>query len=146
MAVRRILFLAASVALLPGCSHEQDAKDERIRAYIRDVTGDDLKIPGRLVVSTNDVLTDGRFAGATRGRMAGHVAPEAVRGGPIAANREGDEITFDVDARRLDVALSDEEIAKRVEEYEAPPPAYRSGVMAKYAATVSSAAIGAVTG
>jgi dihydroxy-acid dehydratase len=77
--------------------------------------------------------------------MAGHVAPEAAKGGPIAAIREGDEITFDVDARRLDVALSDEEIAKRVAEYQTPEPLYRSGVMAKYAATVSSASEGAVT-
>jgi dihydroxy-acid dehydratase len=92
------------------------------------------------------LLTDGRFSGATRGLMAGHVAPEAVKGGPIAAIREGDEITFDVDARRLDVALSDEEIAARVAAYEAPEPAYRSGVMAKYAASVSSAAQGAITG
>ncbi len=92
------------------------------------------------------LLTDGRFSGATRGLMAGHVAPEAVKGGPIAAIREGDEISFDVEARRLDVALSDEEIAKRVSEYVAPEPAYKTGVMAKYAATVSSASVGAVTG
>jgi dihydroxy-acid dehydratase len=92
------------------------------------------------------LLTDGRFSGATRGLMAGHVAPEAVKGGSIAAIREGDEISFDVDARRLDVNLSDEEIAKRVAEYEPPPPLYNRGVMAKYAATVSSASRGAVTG
>ncbi len=92
------------------------------------------------------LLTDGRFSGATRGLMAGHVAPEAAKGGPIAAIREGDEVSFDVDARRLDVALSDEEIAKRVAEYEPPPPLYERGVMAKYAATVSSAAQGAITG
>jgi dihydroxy-acid dehydratase len=92
------------------------------------------------------LLTDGRFSGATRGLMAGHVAPEAVRGGPIAAVREGDEISFDVEARRLEVALSDEEIAARVAAYRPPEPAYRSGVMAKYAATVSSASVGAVTG
>jgi len=91
------------------------------------------------------LLTDGRFSGATRGLMAGHVAPEAVKGGPIAAVREGDEISFDVDARRLDVALSDEEIARRVAEYEPPSPVYTRGVMAKYAATVSSAGLGAVT-
>jgi dihydroxy-acid dehydratase len=91
------------------------------------------------------LLTDGRFSGATRGLMAGHVAPEAAKGGPIAAIREGDEISFDVDARRLDVALSDEEIARRVAEYESPPPLYERGVMAKYAASVSSAAEGAVT-
>jgi dihydroxy-acid dehydratase len=92
------------------------------------------------------LLTDGRFSGATRGLMVGHVAPEAAKGGPIAAIREGDEICLDIDARRLDVALSDEEIAKRVAEYELPPPLYERGVMAKYAATVSSAAQGAVTG
>jgi dihydroxy-acid dehydratase len=91
------------------------------------------------------LLTDGRFSGATRGLMVGHVAPEAAKGGPIAAIREGDEICLDVEARRLDVALSDEEIAGRVAEYEPPPPLYERGVMAKYAATVSSASIGAVT-
>jgi dihydroxy-acid dehydratase len=91
------------------------------------------------------LLTDGRFSGATRGLMAGHVAPEAARGGPIAAVREGDEISFDVDARRLDLALSDEEIGERIAAYEAPEPIYRRGVMAKYAATVSSASQGAVT-
>ncbi|HWO16748.1 MAG TPA: dihydroxy-acid dehydratase [Solirubrobacterales bacterium] len=92
------------------------------------------------------LLTDGRFSGATRGLMAGHVAPEAVKGGPIAAVREGDEITLDITARRIDVNLSDEEIAKRVAEYQAPEPLYERGVMAKYAATVSSASQGAVTG
>jgi dihydroxy-acid dehydratase len=91
------------------------------------------------------LLTDGRFSGATRGLMVGHVAPEAAKGGPIAAIREGDEICLDIEARRLDVALSDEEIAGRVAEYEPPPPLYVRGVMAKYAATVSSASIGAVT-
>ncbi len=91
------------------------------------------------------LLTDGRFSGATRGLMVGHVAPESVKGGPIAAIREGDEITLDVDARRLDVALSDEEIAERVAFYEPPPPLHERGVMAKYAATVSSASLGAVT-
>jgi dihydroxy-acid dehydratase len=91
------------------------------------------------------MVTDGRFSGATRGLMIGHVAPEAAKGGPIAAIRDSDEITLDVDARRLDVALSDEEIAKRVAEYESPPPLWKSGVMAKYAAGVSSASLGAVT-
>jgi dihydroxy-acid dehydratase len=91
------------------------------------------------------LLTDGRFSGATRGLMAGHVAPEAVKGGPIAAVREGDEITLDVAGRRIDVALSAEEIAKRIAEYEPPPPLYERGVMAKYAATVSSAELGAIT-
>ncbi len=91
------------------------------------------------------LLTDGRFSGATHGLMAGHVAPEAVRGGPIAAIRDGDEISFDVEARRLDVALGDDEIAARIAEYRAPEPHYKSGVMAKYARSVSSASEGAVT-
>ncbi len=92
------------------------------------------------------LITDGRFSGATRGFMAGHVAPEAARGGPIGAIRDGDEISIDVDARRIDVALSDAEIAERAAAYEPPPPAYRSGAMAKYARLVSSAAEGAITG
>jgi dihydroxy-acid dehydratase len=91
------------------------------------------------------LLTDGRFSGATHGLMAGHVAPEAIRGGPIAAVKDGDQITIDIDARRLDVELSDEEIAKRVAAYESPEPRYKRGVMAKYAASVSSASEGAVT-
>jgi dihydroxy-acid dehydratase len=91
------------------------------------------------------MVTDGRFSGATRGLMIGHVAPEAARGGPIAAIREGDEITVDIDARRLDVALSEEEIAERVAAYESPRSPFGRGVMSKYAATVSSAAHGAIT-
>jgi dihydroxy-acid dehydratase len=77
--------------------------------------------------------------------MAGHVAPEAARGGPIAAIRDGDEITLDVESRKLEVKLSDEEIAERVAIYKSPPPLFEMGVMAKYAATVSSAADGAIT-
>ncbi len=92
------------------------------------------------------LLTDGRFSGATRGLMVGHVAPEAVKGGPICAVREGDRITIDVAARTLEMDLSDEQIAERVAAYSSPEPAYSSGVMAKYAATVSSASAGAVTG
>ncbi len=92
------------------------------------------------------LLTDGRFSGATRGLMVGHVAPEAARSGPIAALREGDQVTVDVDSRSLSVALSDDEIAARVAAYESPPPAYETGVLAKYANSVSSASVGAVTG
>ncbi|MBX5470735.1 MAG: dihydroxy-acid dehydratase [Thermoleophilaceae bacterium] len=91
------------------------------------------------------LLTDGRFSGATHGFMACHVAPEAPRGGPIAAVRDGDMIVFDVPNRRLDVELSDEEIARRVSEYEAPPPRHTTGVLGKYARHVGSAARGAVT-
>jgi dihydroxy-acid dehydratase len=77
--------------------------------------------------------------------MIGHVAPEAVKGGPIAAIREGDEITVDLDNRRLDVDLSVEEIDQRVAAYKVPEPLYTRGVMAKYAAAVSSASLGAIT-
>jgi dihydroxy-acid dehydratase len=92
------------------------------------------------------LITDGRFSGATRGLMAGHVAPEAARGGPIAAVRNGDEVTLDIESRTLRVKLSDEEIAERVAAYTQPAPLFTSGVMAKYAAAVSSASEGAVTG
>jgi dihydroxy-acid dehydratase len=91
------------------------------------------------------LLTDGRFSGATHGLMAGHVAPEAVRGGPIAIVQEGDEISFDIPNRTLSLNVPDDEIAKRLEAYKPPPPNYTSGVMAKYASSVSSAAEGAVT-
>ncbi|MEA2251034.1 MAG: dihydroxy-acid dehydratase [Solirubrobacteraceae bacterium] len=91
------------------------------------------------------LLTDGRFSGATHGFMAGHVAPEAARGGPIAAVRDGDRITIDVDARRLDVDLDDDEIARRVAAYERPDNPDLTGVLAKYAALVGSASEGAVT-
>jgi dihydroxy-acid dehydratase len=91
------------------------------------------------------LLTDGRFSGATRGFMAGHVAPEAVEGGPIGAVREGDTITIDVENRRMDVELPEDEIAARVAAYSPPPRDLPDGVLSKYARLVSSAAEGAVT-
>jgi len=91
------------------------------------------------------LLTDGRFSGATRGLMAGHVAPEAVDGGPIAAIRDGDIVVFDIEKRMLNVELSDEEIAKRAQAWQRLAPRYATGVMAKYARLVTSAATGAVT-
>jgi dihydroxy-acid dehydratase len=91
------------------------------------------------------LLTDGRFSGATRGFMAGHVAPEARSGGPIAAVRDGDIVTIDVPSRRMDVELGDDEIERRIADYVSPPPAYTSGVLAKYARLVGSASEGAVT-
>ena len=92
------------------------------------------------------LLTDGRFSGATRGLMAGHVAPEAAMGGPIAAVREGDTIAFDLAARTLNAEVSDRELESRLNGWTQPSPRFRSGVMAKYARLVSSAATGAVTG
>ena len=91
------------------------------------------------------LITDGRFSGATRGLMCGHVAPEAFLGGPIAAVREGDLITFDIPKRELRLEVSEEEIAKRLAEWKAPEPRYKRGVFAKYAASVSSASEGAIT-
>jgi dihydroxy-acid dehydratase len=90
------------------------------------------------------LLTDGRFSGATHGFMAAHIAPEAVRGGSIAAVRDGDTITIDVESRRIDVDLTDDEIADRLTAYE-PPPAPERGALAKYAALVGSASEGAPT-
>ncbi len=91
------------------------------------------------------LLTDGRFSGATKGLMAGHVAPESVRGGPIGLVRDGDQITLDVNARRLDVALSEEELAERRQAYQPPERPYPGVALSKYAKLVSSAAEGAVT-
>ena len=91
------------------------------------------------------LLTDGRFSGATRGLMAGHVAPEAQLGGPIAAVREGDLITFDIPGRKLTLNVSNEEIAARLKEIKEPQARYKRGVFAKYAASVGSASEGAVT-
>jgi dihydroxy-acid dehydratase len=90
------------------------------------------------------LVTDGRFSGATHGLMVGHVAPEAVRGGPIAAVRDGDTVELDVEARELRVLLSDDEIAARLAEVVPPPPRSVKGVLARYAAGVSSASEGAV--
>jgi len=91
------------------------------------------------------LLTDGRFSGATHGLMAGHVAPEAAVGGPIAAIREGDIIVFDVPNRTLSVEITDAELQKRLAAWQAPKPRYAHGVMAKYALLVSSSSLGAVT-
>ncbi len=90
------------------------------------------------------LLTDGRFSGATHGLMVGHVSPESVRGGPIAAIREGDEITIDLEARRVDVELPDGEIERRLAAWKRPEPRYKRGVLARYASLVSSASRGAV--
>jgi len=91
------------------------------------------------------LLTDGRFSGATRGLMAGHAAPEAARGGPIAIVGEGDPIVFDLAKKSLHLELSDAEIKERLAKWRAPAPRYKTGVFAKYAALVSSASLGAIT-
>ncbi|MBI5287962.1 MAG: dihydroxy-acid dehydratase [Chloroflexi bacterium] len=112
---------------------------------MREMLGVTSAIVGEGLGETVALLTDGRFSGATRGLMAGHVAPEAVAGGPIAAIREGDMISFDIPNRRLDVELSGDEISARLRDWSPPPPRYKTGVMAKYAALVSSASEGAIT-
>ena len=91
------------------------------------------------------LVTDGRFSGATRGLMVGHVSPEAARGGPLAALRDGDTVTVDVEARELRAELSADELNARLRDWAPPPPRYTTGVFAKYAALVSSASEGAVT-
>ncbi|TML36210.1 MAG: dihydroxy-acid dehydratase [Actinobacteria bacterium] len=112
---------------------------------MREMLGVTAALVGEGLGESVALLTDGRFSGATHGLMAGHVAPEAPRGGPIAAIRDGDEIVFDVEGRRLDVDLADEEIQARVAAYRPPPTQFTSGVLAKYARHVGSAAEGAVT-
>jgi dihydroxy-acid dehydratase len=112
---------------------------------MREMLGVTAALVGEGLGDSVALLTDGRFSGATRGFMAGHIAPEAVHGGPIAAVGDGDTITIDVERRRIDVDLSEEEIARRLQAYAPPPAPYRNGVMAKYAKLVSSASEGAVT-
>jgi len=112
---------------------------------MREMLGVTAALVGQGIGDEVALITDGRFSGATHGLMAGHVAPEAVTGGPIAAVRDGDQITLDVTARRLDVALADDEIVARIEAYRPPSNAGVAVVLAKYARLVGSAAEGAVT-
>jgi dihydroxy-acid dehydratase len=91
------------------------------------------------------LLTDGRFSGATRGPMIGHVAPEAASGGPIGLIEEGDEVTVDIPNRELSVDLSEDELASRHADWEPPEPPYTSGILAKYHRDFASASLGAVT-
>ena len=90
------------------------------------------------------LVTDGRFSGATRGLMVGHVAPEAARGGPLAALADGDVVTIDVDAGLLEVALTEDDLARRLAAWSPPPPRVAGGVLARYAAAVGSASDGAI--
>jgi dihydroxy-acid dehydratase len=112
---------------------------------MREMLGVTAALVGAGLGDSVALLTDGRFSGATHGLMAGHVAPEAARGGPIAALRDGDTVVFDVDARRLDVEISEQEMNARLRQWTEPAPRYTRGVMAKYAKLVSSASQGAVT-
>jgi dihydroxy-acid dehydratase len=112
---------------------------------MREMLGVTAAIVGAGLGDSVALLTDGRFSGATHGLMAGHVAPEAVRGGPIGAVKNGDVIVFDIAKRQLNVELSSKEIKARLKKVKLPAPRYTSGVMAKYARHVSSASEGAIT-
>jgi dihydroxy-acid dehydratase len=112
---------------------------------MREMLGVTAALVGAGLGDSVALLTDGRFSGATHGLMAGHVAPEAAYGGPIAAVRDGDPICFDIAARRLDVEILQEELTARLSQWTPRPPRYATGVLAKYAKLVSSASEGAVT-
>jgi dihydroxy-acid dehydratase len=112
---------------------------------MREMLGVTAALVGQGLGESVALLTDGRFSGATRGLMAGHVAPEAACGGPVAALRDGDMVVFDINARRLDTELSAAEIKARLTTWREPARHYKTGVFAKYAALVSSASEGAVT-
>ncbi|MBM4262823.1 MAG: dihydroxy-acid dehydratase [Deltaproteobacteria bacterium] len=112
---------------------------------MREMLGVTAALVGAGLGDSVALLTDGRFSGATHGLMAGHVAPEAAHGGPIAAVRDGDSIVFDIKKRELNVEIPQAELQARLSQWRAPAPRYKTGVMAKYAKLVSSAAEGAVT-
>jgi len=112
---------------------------------MREMLGVTAALVGEGLGESVALMTDGRFSGATHGLMVGHVAPEAAHGGPIAALKNGDIVTFDILNRRLDMKLSKAEIAKRLRKVKNKHPKFATGVMAKYAKLVSSASKGAVT-
>jgi len=113
---------------------------------MREMLGVTAAIVGAGLGDSVALLTDGRFSGATRGLMVGHVAPEAADGGPIAAVEDGDTVLFDIEERRLELEVPPDVVAARLAGWEPPAPRYPGGVMGKYARLVSSAAKGAVTG
>jgi len=112
---------------------------------MREMLGVTAAIVGEGLGGSVALITDGRFSGATRGLMVGHVSPEAALGGPIAAIHEGDVIHVDVTARTLRVEVDDATLKQRLAEYVPLPPIYSSGVYAKYTALVASASQGAIT-
>jgi len=112
---------------------------------MREMLGVTSAIAGSGLSETVALVTDGRFSGATRGFMVGHVAPEAAVGGPIAAVKEGDAITINLETRQINLDISPEEMKVRLAKFTKPEPKYKTGVMAKYVALVGSAADGALT-
>ena len=138
-------------AVLAGSIREGDVMVIRNEGPVggpgmREMLGVTAAVVGAGLGESVALLTDGRFSGATRGLMAGHVAPEAAAGGPIAAVQEGDSIAFDIDARSLDLEVDDGELQRRLSAWKPPEPRYPRGVFAKYARSVSSASEGAITG
>jgi dihydroxy-acid dehydratase len=113
---------------------------------MREMLGVTGAIVGAGLGETVALITDGRFSGATRGFCVGHIAPEASRGGPMAIVRDGDTIVIDVDTRKLDIEISEQEMQQRLAAWTCPQPRYTTGVFAKYVKLVSSASQGAVTG
>jgi dihydroxy-acid dehydratase len=112
---------------------------------MREMLGVTSAIVGAGLSEDVALVTDGRFSGATRGFMVGHVAPEAAVGGPIAAVAEGDVILLDIEKRSINLEVPADVIERRLQKWKAPEPRYRTGVFAKYVALVSSASEGAVT-
>ncbi|MCH7655519.1 MAG: dihydroxy-acid dehydratase, partial [Chloroflexi bacterium] len=112
---------------------------------MREMLGVTAAIVGAGLGDDVALVTDGRFSGATHGFMIGHIAPEAAVGGNLALVRDGDSIVLDVEKRRLDVEVSDAELAERRKGWRAPAPRYTTGVFAKYARSVASASEGAIT-
>jgi dihydroxy-acid dehydratase len=112
---------------------------------MREMLGVTAAIVGEGLGESVALLTDGRFSGATRGLMMGHVSPEAALGGPIAAVHEGDMVKIDVNQRVLEMEISDAEIQRRMSQWKAPKPRFATGVFGKYAALVHSASEGAIT-
>ncbi|MFM8393230.1 MAG: dihydroxy-acid dehydratase, partial [Acidobacteriota bacterium] len=147
------IFNREEEAMAAVTKHEIKAGDVVVIRYegpkggpgMREMLGVTAAIVGEGLGESVALLTDGRFSGATRGLMVGHVAPEAAAGGPIAALRDGDVVNFDIEKCELSVELSAEEIAQRLAGWSPPEPRYKAGVFAKYMALVSSAAEGAVT-
>jgi dihydroxy-acid dehydratase len=142
---------AAFAAVRDGAIHAGDVVVIRYEGPVggpgmREMLGVTGAIVGAGLGDSVALITDGRFSGATHGFMVAHMAPEAALGGPLAAVRDGDMINIDVATRRIDVEVGEEEIAARLATWRAPEPRYPTGVFAKYAATVSSASRGAITG
>jgi dihydroxy-acid dehydratase len=142
---------AAFAAVRDGEIHAGDVVVIRYEGPVggpgmREMLGVTGAIVGAGLGDTVALITDGRFSGATHGFMVAHMAPEAALGGTLAVALDGDMISIDVDTRRIDLEVGEEEIARRLAAWAAPAPRYTTGVFAKYAATVSSASRGAITG